>query len=306
VDVLVVTSMYPDGNDPVRGRFVADQVAALRALGDASIEVFSFPPGAPSYPRAAADLRRRYGRRRFDLVHAHFGLTAWPALAVRAGARVVTLHGTDLHHPRSRAITAAVLPRYDLVATVSRTLAAQLPASGRRRPAAVLPVGVDVDRFRPMARAAARAKLGLDPDGRYVLFPADPARAIKRFDRAQAAAAGAELLTLGGIEPDEVPLWVNAANVVVVTSDAEGFGLAALEALACDVPVISTPVGIAPVALGGVPGARCMPFDAEAWRAALAPVLADPDARARGRERALLVSAARMAARVPAAWRGLV
>ena len=50
---------------------------------------------------------RRYRGRRFDIVHAHFGLTAWPALAVRNRARVVTLHGTDLRHPRSRRITRA-------------------------------------------------------------------------------------------------------------------------------------------------------------------------------------------------------
>ena len=59
-----------------------------------------------------------------------------------------------------------------------------------------------------------------------------------------------------------MPLWVNAANAVVVTSDYEGFGLTCVEALACDVPVLSTPVGIAPFALAGVAGTLCAPFDA--------------------------------------------
>ena len=45
---------------------------------------------------AAAQLRRRWRGERFDVVHAHFGLTAWPALAVPAHVRVVTLHGTDV------------------------------------------------------------------------------------------------------------------------------------------------------------------------------------------------------------------
>ena len=59
------------------------------------------------------------------------------------------------------------------------------------------------------------------------------------------------LLTLGDVDPDQVPLYVNAANAVLVPSEREGFGLAVLEALACDVPVLSTPVGIAPEALEG-------------------------------------------------------
>ncbi len=62
-----------------------------------------------------------------------------------------------------------------------------------------------------------------------------------------------------------MPLWINAANAVLVTSDYEGFGLAAIEALACDVPVLSTPVGIAPYALGGLRGALCAPFELERW-----------------------------------------
>ena len=80
-----------------------------------------------------------------------------------------------------------------------------------------------------------------------------------------------------------MPLYVNAANAVLVPSEREGFGLAVLEALACDVPVLATPVGIAPEALGGVPGTLCARFDAAAWRAALEPHLADPDPRIEGR-----------------------
>ena len=82
-----------------------------------------------------------------------------------------------------------------------------------------------------------------------------------------------------------MPLWVNAANAVLVPSEREGFGLAVLEALACDVPVLATPVGIAPDALAGVDGAYCGPFELDAWRRALAPHLdgrsADRGPRAR-------------------------
>jgi hypothetical protein len=171
---------------------------------------------------------------------------------------------------------------------------------------AILPVGIDAAHFRPIPRAQARERLGLDPEGRYLLFPHDPSRPLKRFDRARQAAGDVELLTLGGVAHEEVPYWINAANAVLVPSETEAFGLSAIEALACGVPVLATPVGIHPVALEGVPGTYCAPFEAREWQAALEPFLQAADPRSDGRSRAELFSADAMAARVVTAWRELV
>jgi len=303
---LVVTNMWPTPARPALGRFVQDQVEALRRIDGVEIELFAFAPGLRSYLRAARELRRRYAGERFDVIHAHFGLTAWPALAVRGAPHVVTFHGTDLAHPLSGRLSRAALRFIDLAATVSASLAReQLPSAGERGGVAVLPCGVDLERFRPLARAEARARLGLDLEAPCLLFPADPQRSEKRFDRARAVAGDVPLLTLGDIHPNEVPLWINAANAVLVPSEREGFGLAVLEALACDVPVLATPVGVAPLALEGIDGAHCSPFDDDAWRAALAPHLAAADPRIAGRARAALFSAERMAERVLIAWHGV-
>jgi glycosyltransferase involved in cell wall biosynthesis len=304
---LVVTSMYPSPGAPARGSFVRDQVEALSRMPDVDLELFAFEPGgATPYVRAGRELRRRYRGARFDVIHAHFGLTAWPALALRGAPHVVSLHGTDLVHPRSRAITLAALPFVDLAAPVSPALAELVPRRLVRGRIAVLPCGVDVGRFRPMPRVQARRELGLDPGGRYLLFPADPRRPEKRHDRALEVAGSVPLLSLGAVDPREMPLWVNAADAVLVTSERESFGLAVLEALACDVPVLATPVGIAPEALENVSGALCAPFEPSAWRAALAPHLDSADPRIEGRIHAEPYSSDAMAARVIAAWRRLV
>lgn len=303
---LIVTNMWPSPATPALGSFVRDQVDALRRIGGAGLElqVFDFPPGG--YLRAARDLRRMPRSQPFDVVHAHFGLTAWPALAAPARQRAVTLHGTDLRHPRSRLITRLVLPRIDLVATASADLARELSPAQRER-AQVLPCGVATDRFRPLDRAQSRSELGLDPAGRYLLFPADPARPGKRHDRAQAVAraANAELLVLRGVAPERVPLWINAVNGVVLPSEHEGFGLAVLEALACDVAVVAAPTGIHPQALDGIDGALCAPYDEEAWAQALLPHLDARDPRIAGRARAQEFSADAGAVRVLAAWEAL-
>jgi teichuronic acid biosynthesis glycosyltransferase TuaC len=305
---LVVTNMYPTPARPALGSFVRDQVAALRRIDGIEIEVFAFDPGgAQAYVTAARNLRRQ-NNDHFDVVHAHFGLTAWPAFAAHGHAHAVTLHGTDLVHPRSRVITTAALPFLDLVATVSEPLAAEVPrwAIPRRAKRAVLPCGVDLERFKPIPRSDARRELGLQPTGRYVLFPADPARPEKRFDRARAAAPeGAQILTLGNVDPAQVPFYVNAANAVLVPSERESFGLAVLEALACNVPILATPVGIAPEALHELPGTLCAPFDEEIWRARLETATNGDDPRVDGRARAEAYSSDRMAANVLAAWRAL-
>jgi glycosyltransferase involved in cell wall biosynthesis len=304
---LIVTNMYPTRERPALGSFVRDQLEALRRTPGLEVELFAFSPGsAKAYARAARSLRDRYRAEHFDVVHCHFGLSILPSLAAPARARVVTLHGTDLAHPRSRLVTLAGLRTMDLIATVSQELMARVPRQAFRGPRAVLPAGVDLERFRPMPRADARAALGLDPAGPYLLFAADPRRPEKRHDRALAVAGVVPLLTLGDVDPGEVPLWVNAANAVISTSDREGFGLAVLEALACDVPVLATSVGVAPEVLENVAGAYCGPFDPRAWEEALAPLVANPDPRVAGRARAEQFSTDRMAAKVVAAWRGLL
>jgi teichuronic acid biosynthesis glycosyltransferase TuaC len=306
--VLVVTNFTPDAETPQRGRWVVDQVEAIRGHG-VEVEMFSFALGRNQYLPAVRRLRRLLRSERFDLVHAHYGLPGWCARLAGARPLVVTFHGTDVRHHSVGPMSRRLAPRFDLCAGVSRALFG--PEGGRRglpRPAgrtAVLPCGADLRRFRPMPRAEARRELGLDPNGPYLLFPANPSRPEKRHDRAAALAreAGAELLTGGGIEPDRMPFWINSANAVLVTSDYEGFGLVALESLACEVPVLSTPVGIAPHALGGVPGCLVAPYDTGRWMAAVRPHLDADDTRVPGAQRAAAFSADRMAERVLVAYR---
>ena len=309
--VLVVTNMWPSDARPERGRFVRDQVESLRRIEDLEVEVFAFDPGgAGPYLRAARELRARHGSDRLDVIHVHYGLTAWPALALRGAPHAVTFHGTDLRHRRVGPLSRLVARLVELPAAVSASLvrAGRLRGAGRSRRVAVLPCGVDLERFSPRDRRAARARLGLDPDGPYLLFPADPARPEKRHDRAAALAeaAGAELLTYRATHPDDVPELVNAANAVLVTSDREGFGLAALEGLACDVPVLATDTGVAPLVLANVPGTLCAPFELDRWVAAARPHLEATDPRVPGRRRAAIFDRDRMARRVFHAYADLV
>ncbi|MGK2931484.1 MAG: glycosyltransferase [Solirubrobacterales bacterium] len=305
--VLVVMNFGPDQATPQRGQWVVDQVEALKELG-IEAELFTFQPGRSNYLPATRRIRQILRERQFDLVHAHYGLAGWCARLAGADPLVVTFHGTDVRHrvvgPMSRMLTR----RIDLVAGVSKALfeieagRPGLPlAEGRN---AVLPCGADLSRFSPEDRRESKMALGLDPDTRYLFFPADPARPEKRFDRFLELAdeCDAAVITGGGIPPEEMSRWINASHAVVVTSDYEGFGLTCLESLACDVPVISTPVGIAPHALRNVRGTLCADFDVSGWAAFASGLLAEVDPRASGGQVSEALSAGRMAERVVFAY----
>lgn len=306
--VLTVTNLHPDEATPQRGRWVADQVEAIRTRG-VDVELFSFPPGRRHYLPAIRSIRKLLAAPgRYDLVHAHYGLAGWCAQLAGARPLIVTYHGTDVRHPVVGPLSRRLARRVRLAAGVSRSLFEE--ENGRpglpRRPGAnaVLPCGADLGRFGPLPREQARTDLGLDPDGRYLFFPADPSRREKRHDRAAAVAGvcGAELLTGGDIEPERMPLWLNAASAVLVTSDYEGFGLACLEALACDVPVLSTPVGIAPFAAAGLEGCVVASFDPDRWAVAARAHLEAGDPRVSGAAHASRFAAERMACRVIRAY----
>ena len=305
--VLVVTNMQADAATPQRGRWVLDQVSELRQLG-VEMEVFSFPVGRKEYAPATRRLRSRLKRESFDLVHAHYGLAGLVAAAAGAKPLLVTYHGTDVRHKTVGALSRRLARRAALNAGVSRKLFEPdgdrpgLPLLPGR--SAVLPCGPDLSRFQPMPRGEARKRLGLPPEEGFLFFPANPDRPEKRHDRAAelARACDARLITGGHNDPEAMPLWFNAASVVLITSDYEGFGMATLEALSCQVPVLSTPVGIAPFALGGLPGCLAEPFDVASWKPVADDHLGHLDPRVAGAGRAAAFSAERMAARVRVAY----
>ena len=106
---------------------------------------------------------------------------------------------------------------------------------------------------------AARQKVGLAQDKKYILFPWDPDRKIKRADIANEALTilqknhpTAELMCLHNVSHETVADYMNACDAMVLVSDAEGAPVAVREALACNLPVVSVDVGDVKQLLEGV------------------------------------------------------
>lgn len=148
--------------------------------------------------------------------------------------------------------------------------------------------GVDLERFHPGDRRAARRELGLPPEGRVVLgigrlvegkgFAA-AARAVARLDATQlvlvgdgpegsaiAQLGGDRVTLLGTADPDRVALCCRAADALVLPSHREGWPNVVTEALASGLPVVATRVGGIPQILDAVDR------DPEPWLGALVEV----------------------------------
>src|SRR6266508_4207062 len=165
--VLCFTNMWPSDDQPWRGQFVVDQVEDLRREA-VSVEVLSFHGrrSRSAYVAAAARFRRVLRAGSFDLVHAHYGLCGAIACLQRKVPVVTTFHGSDVHLPEQRRFSRFAARRSTPIC-VNRDLAAILGRSD----AHIVPVGVDLDLFRPVAREDARRALGLEQAATYLLFP---------------------------------------------------------------------------------------------------------------------------------------
>jgi glycosyltransferase involved in cell wall biosynthesis len=275
--VLIVTNMYPTPEEPTGGVVVEQQVQSLRKLG-IEVEVLHLDRGGNGrrvYRKLPRELRRAVERGQPALVHVTYGgvMAFLATRAVRDRPVLVYFRGSDLLGssadalPRRLTINLGVRAsrraalRASGVMVDSENLRAALPQGAAEGKVWVVPSGIDLGRFRPLDRDECRARLGWEPGRRHMLFPAPASRPEKRYGLAEAAVArlratGSEvdLHELDGIAHTDVPTWINASDVVLLTSTHEGSPNVIKEALACNVPIVSVDVGDVRQRLASVPG----------------------------------------------------
>lgn len=244
----------------------------------------------PAFRDAVLAFGERDGAR-YDVIHSHYWLSGLVAEGLKRAWSVphvamfhtlgeiknrssLSEHEGDLRIQSERAVLKDA-DRVICATEQERSFIRQLYGGDPAR-VSVIPLGVDLDRFRPAVKADARRRLGLS-DARIVLFVGrleplkgvdiligaagmlDPdldfrilivggdESSISHIEqlRAMAAVLGVSdrISFVGAVSHDELPLYYNAADVCVVPSHYESFGLVAVEAMASGVPVIASRVG---------------------------------------------------------------
>ena len=303
---ILVTNVYPTLASPSAGTFAADQVAGLREAS-ISVELMYVPRherGRHVYRGLGGRVSELVRTSGSDVVHVLYGgvMADVVTRGVREAPVVVSFIGTDLLGGKGRGLIHTLSRRYGVIASrraavraagvivKSENLLGALPTGIDGSRVWVIPDGVDLARFRPRDRGESQAELGWDPGRRHVLFPGSAARPEKRYALADAsvqllrrAGVDVELHVLDGVGHDVVPMWLNAADVVLLTSTHEGSPNVVKEALACNVSVVSVDVGDVRERIESVDGCYVAEETSEDISARLASAL-EREERIRGRE----------------------
>lgn len=290
--VLFVTNMWPDERRPAYGSFVKTQAASLRALG-VEVDVMSIQGylGKMRYVAAATRLGSSKRSGDYDVVHAHYGYSGVvarvqfqaPMVLSYCGADLLGNPGADGRVPRRSRVEVAVSRQLARVAaatiTKSRGMAERLPADAQPRNH-VIPNGVDLSAFGSISKPDARRFLGWDPDEASVLFVGNPANPRKNYDLAarvvkllRAQVPSVRLRAAWEVAPEAIPIWMSAADALLFTSRSEGSPNVVKEAMASELPIVSTPVGDVAERVGGVPACFVRPAEVEPLAACLGQAL---------------------------------
>jgi glycosyltransferase involved in cell wall biosynthesis len=242
--------MYPTKDMPALGTFVQDQVESLRKEG-VKIDIF-FVCGLKNkfnYLWAIFRLWAWLLTHRYDLVHAHYVFCGIIARTQFLYPVILTHHGLEVFTGWQRFPSRIISRLVNKVILVSQEQKEKLNC----KKVEIIPCGIDLDTFSPMPCEEARRRLNLPASGKklvLVLWARELTRPEKRFDIVKSAIALAqekdptiELVTVTGKPYQMIPLYMNACDVLLLVSNAEGSPMVIKEAMACNLPIVSTPVG---------------------------------------------------------------
>ena len=250
-------------------------------------------------------------RGEYDLVHINSGMIAPLGLLQPKRPIVLTLWGDDLLGDRlggyQPAITKLCAKRCDHTIVRNEEMQAALPCE-----AEIIPSGTDMSKFRPILQNRARAEVGWSPDSRHVLFPYPKNQKKKRYPVAKRVVESVDsrldvqvtLQVVDNVPHERMNLYYNAADVLLLPSLREGSPNTVKEAMACNLPVVSTDVGDVRERLAPVSNSYVCSDESE-LEDAVASVL-ENGARSDGREYIEEVSLERMGERLVRIYESLV
>jgi teichuronic acid biosynthesis glycosyltransferase TuaC len=316
--VLVVSNHWgAQKSVPSSGVFVDRQISSLENAG---VKISRFDIGMShslfTIVKKWLELRRLVRTIKPDIVHGRYGTTIGLMAAFTGRPAVVSYCGGDLRGGHCVSLMrqycgfflsnlAALRAR--MLICVSEDLRQAL--WWRKARAVVIPDGVDIRLFSPGSRDFAREQLGWELTKPIVILNVRNDPNLKGLDVAKKAMEivcsrlpESELCLIKNVEPNQMPLYYRAADALLCASLSEGSPNVVKEALACDLPVVSTPVGDVPERLAGVHPTAVVPRDPQAIAEALIKILLERK-RCNGREHVRNLSLEATAQRVISVYR---
>jgi glycosyltransferase involved in cell wall biosynthesis len=221
--------------------------------------------GIFGYLISIPELIKRIKKDNIDLIHAHYSFSAFSAaLAFTGKPLVVSLMGSDTMKKGILKIAIKIFNRFSWSKVIVKSR--NMEKSVGIQNCEIIPNGVDFEQFKPIPMALARKELNWDEDNKYIIFVSDPNRFEKNFSLAKESVRNlkednVELIAVYNISHQYIPLYMSAANVLVLTSLWEGSPNVIKEAMACNLPIVSTDVGDVKELISSTDGCYIAPAD---------------------------------------------
>ena len=220
--------------------------------------------GINGYLKNIPILKKHLNANHYDIIHAHYFFSALVATLSGANPLIVSLMGSDAYKNKSFSYLIKYFSKSKWDKTIVKTDAMKHYLKLINAP--VIPNGVDLQKFEFIPIENAIIFTDFDINKKHILFLSNPDRQEKNYKLAKQAvdllnSNYIDLHAIYNIPHDKVPYYFYSADVLLLTSLWEGSPNVIKEAMACNLPIVSTDVGDVKEIIGDTEGCYICSYD---------------------------------------------
>lgn len=261
--VLHITANYPTKDHPIFGIFVKEQVESLQKEGVDCDVFFSNGKeqgGMKAHKASIVKVRKLIRENHYDVIHCHHSISG--LILLLAGGTFRNKCVVSYQNDPSREFGGMVLFRILYLFFNKIIIKNTSPLQNKGR-VVYLPNGTNTEFFKPLDKEECKRKLGWDNNLHYILYMDSNkgTRTQKRYDRyvqtlsiVKKKIPSIVSIELSNTPREQIPVYMNACDLHLMTSDFEGSPNSVKECLCCNTPVVCTPVGNVPDMMSDIPG----------------------------------------------------
>lgn len=259
---------------------IKSQGISIRQQG-IDLEFFTIQgKGFVSYLKHSFSLRRKLKETKYNIIHAHFGICGLLSLiSKRNEPLIVSFMGDDLLG--SNKSDGSISLKSQIMAFINKIISKifyhativksteMLKKHGKTKRLFLIANGVDIDMFQPLSKAECRVKIAWEENRYQILFASNQDRPEKNYKliiktiKSIEGLNNIKLQCIKDVEHDEVPIYLNASDLLILSSFHEGSPNIIKEAMACNCPIVCTNVGDTQWVIGGTKGCFITSFKEE-------------------------------------------